>query len=64
MISTLSRCDITCMLCRPLSSEMLIMPAQAFESASGRTVKYNIKLRRDGDAAAVWAATETAEKVN
>ena len=36
---------------------------QAFEEASGREVKYNIKPRRPGDAAAVWAATETAEKV-
>lgn len=36
---------------------------QAFEEASGRTVKYEIKPRRPGDAAAVWAATETAEQV-
>ena len=36
---------------------------QAFEEASGRKVKYEVKPRRPGDAAAVWAATETAEKV-
>lgn len=36
---------------------------QAFEEASGRKVKCEVKPRRPGDAAAVWAATETAEKV-
>lgn len=38
-------------------------PAQAFEEASGRKCKYKIAPRRGGDATAVWAATETAEKV-
>jgi hypothetical protein len=37
--------------------------AQAFEEASGRKCKYKIAPRRGGDATAVWAATETAEKV-
>ena len=41
----------------------LLHPTQAFEEASGKEVKYQIKPRRPGDAAAVWAATETAEKV-
>ena len=42
---------------------LLHRAVQAFEEASGRKVKYEIKPRRPGDAAAVWAATETAEKV-
>ena len=43
--------------------EICALNVQAFEEASGRRVKYEIKPRRPGDAAAVWAATETAEKV-
>ena len=35
---------------------------QAFEKASGETVKYKLVPRRQGDSVAVWAATETAEK--
>jgi len=37
--------------------------AQAFEEASGKQCKYKVVPRRGGDATAVWAATETAEKV-
>lgn len=36
--------------------------AQAFEEASGLKVKTKLVGRRPGDAAAVWAATETAER--
>ena len=35
---------------------------QAFEEASGKTVKYKLVPRRQGDSVAVWAATETAEQ--
>jgi hypothetical protein len=35
---------------------------QAFEAASGLKVNVNLTDRRPGDAEAVWAATETAEK--
>ena len=35
---------------------------QAFETASGKDVKYKLVPRREGDSVAVWAATETAEK--
>lgn len=34
----------------------------AFEKASGLKVALNLTGRRPGDAKAVWAATETAEK--
>ena len=34
----------------------------AFEKASGLKVNCNLTDRRPGDAQAVWAATETAEK--
>ncbi len=34
----------------------------AFEKASGLKVNLNLTGRRPGDAKAVWAATETAEK--
>ena len=34
----------------------------AFEKASGLEVKMNLTDRRPGDAEAVWAATETAER--
>jgi len=34
----------------------------AFEEASGLKVPLNLTDRRPGDAKAVWAATETAEK--
>jgi UDP-glucose 4-epimerase len=36
---------------------------QAFEEASGKKCRYKVAPRRGGDATAVWAATETAEKV-
>jgi UDP-glucose 4-epimerase len=36
---------------------------KAFEDASGKKCKYKVVPRRGGDATAVWAATETAEKV-
>ncbi|CAK0787697.1 UDP-glucose 4-epimerase Uge1 [Coccomyxa viridis] len=35
---------------------------KAFEEASGKTVKYKLVPRRQGDSVAVWAATETAEQ--
>lgn len=35
---------------------------QAFEKASGKTVKHKIVARRGGDSSAVFAATETAER--
>lgn len=37
-------------------------PLQAFEAASGLKVNMNLTHRRPGDAEAVWAATETAER--
>ena len=37
---------------------------QAFEEASGKKCRYKVAPRRGGDATAVWAATETAEKVS
>ena len=36
---------------------------QAFEAASGEEVKHKLVPRRAGDSVAVWAATETAERV-
>ncbi len=36
---------------------------QAFEKASGKKVNTKLVARRPGDAEAVWAATETADKV-
>lgn len=39
-----------------------LLTAQAFEAASGLKVNMNITNRRPGDAEAVWAATEFAEK--
>ena len=35
---------------------------QAFEKASGKECKHKLVPRRGGDAQAVWAATEVAEK--
>ena len=39
------------------------MTIQAFEKASGKTVAVKKVARRSGDAEAVWAATETAERI-
>jgi len=36
---------------------------QAFEKASGKKVNTKLVARRPGDAEAVWAATQTADKV-
>jgi hypothetical protein len=48
-------------LFRPMPPLPLHLP-QAFEAASGLKVNTNLTDRRPGDAQAVWAATETAEK--
>lgn len=45
------------------SDERCTCVEQAFEEASGKQCKYKVAPRRGGDATAVWAATETAEKV-
>lgn len=46
----------------PLPGTTVLEMVHAFEKASGLKVNLNLTGRRPGDAKAVWAATETAEK--
>lgn len=52
---------VSAIACLP-DHTVLALVAQGFEAASGLPVKTNLTHRRPGDAEAVWAATETAEK--